>query len=176
MTAAGGQAALRSAAYRRLAELFRYPGAAGSGGREADAGPIGSDYLQAFEPAVSERACSLRESAHSSAARDAVHEDLVRFYGHFGLRRNEDAELPDHLTVELEFMHFLTHLEQRAQERGEPVADLRRAQRDFLQRHVQRLAQRVAAAYRADNAYYRELIEELHDFVDRDLQRLEQHR
>jgi nitrate reductase assembly molybdenum cofactor insertion protein NarJ len=31
---------------------------------------------------------------------------LVRFYGHFGLAREERAELPDHVTVELEFMHF----------------------------------------------------------------------
>lgn len=130
-------AAARSMAWRSLAEAFRYP--------VRSSGGTGADFLAAFEPAVSREAGSLHEAAYASEDRSVLFEELLRFYGHFGLARGERAELPDHLTVELEFMHFLCWLEHAAASRGDDVAGLRRAERDFLARHLRRLATGLAA-------------------------------
>lgn len=157
---------VRSGAYARYAELFSYP-APGD-----DDGPSGAEHVEAFDPSVSKRACSLRESGYIGFAHEALLEELVRFYSYFGLRRIEDSELPDHLTVELEFMHYLTHLEYKARERGEDPDGLRRAQFDFLTRHVSRVAVGLCEGYRGDSRYYRALVDELSDFVMEELEEL----
>ena len=60
----------------------------------------------------------------------------MRFYGFFELALSkEDRELPDHLTVELEFMHYLALREGVATARGADCFPCRRAQADFVQRH-----------------------------------------
>lgn len=59
----------------------------------------------------------------------------ARFYRHFGVRARdagEDKELPDHLTCQLEFMAWLTHLEARSLAKGADAAGYQRAQRDFV--------------------------------------------
>lgn len=67
-------------------------------------------------------------------ARDRMHamEDLVRFYNFFGLRTAR-GHLPDHITVEMEFMAYLARRE--AEAKDDPTS-YRRAQRDFLDRHL----------------------------------------
>lgn len=163
-------AAERSARYAALAAAFRYPdagapdpGELGLPPRAADAGPA---YLAAFDPAVSREACSLHEGVYATRDRNALFEELVRFYGFFGLEREEVAELPDHLTVELEFMHFLTFLEHHQAEQGRAVDDLRRAQRDFLERHLGVLARGVNERLHTDDRHLRELTRTLGRFVD----------
>jgi DMSO reductase family type II enzyme chaperone len=62
------------------------------------------------------------------------------WYRHFGLKINADDnanELPDHLACQLEFMAWLAHLEESAGGAPELQQGYRRAQRDFLQRHMQ---------------------------------------
>lgn len=62
------------------------------------------------------------------------------WYRHFGLQVNTDEnanELPDHLACQLEFMAWLAHLEASAADAPELQQGYRRAQRDFLQRHLQ---------------------------------------
>jgi TorA maturation chaperone TorD len=44
--------------------------------------------------------------------------------------------MPDHVTVELEFMHYLAHQEAQARETGGDEESYLRAQRDFLERHL----------------------------------------
>jgi len=66
---------------------------------------------------------------------------IVAFYRHFGLRMSEEEskhELPDHVSAELEFMHFLAFKEAKAREAGEQelLVGYVRAQRDFLARHL----------------------------------------
>jgi DMSO reductase family type II enzyme chaperone len=81
-------------------------------------------------------------------------EEVTRFYNHFGLSLGgESRELPDHITTELEFMHFLTFQEVSALQRDKDRGPYLRAQRDFLQRHLGRwvpqvrvLAQKQGAA------------------------------
>lgn len=123
--------------YAGLAASFRYP----ADGQTSMLAP--PDYLRCFDPAVGAAAISLHESSYVSGEAGAVLEELVRFYEYFGLQRQPEAPLPDHLSVELEFMHFLCELEAAAG--SDRSADaVRCAQRDFLDRHLLRLAERVA--------------------------------
>lgn len=86
--------------------------------------------------------------------------DVAGFYHAFGLEVAPQArERPDHLSLELEFMHFLAWKEAYALEQGhgmEKIALCRQAQRKFLQEHlgwvslfVQRLAQKAEGSFLA---------------------------
>jgi DMSO reductase family type II enzyme chaperone len=151
-------------AWRSFAEAFRYP--------VRSSGGAGADFLSAFEPAVSREAGSLHEAAYASEDRSTLFEELVRFYGHFGLAREQRSELPDHLTVELEFMHFLCWLEHGASARGDDVAGLRRAERDFLARHLRRLASGLAERCATAPAGYAALARCLTEHVEAELAEL----
>ncbi|GEM_PF-6655482 len=77
-------------------------------------------------------------------------EFLLRFagwYGHFGLAVNteESNELPDHLSCQLEFMAHLCALEAQASSQ-ELLIGYRRAQMDFLDRHLLRFIAILAEA------------------------------
>jgi DMSO reductase family type II enzyme chaperone len=66
-------------------------------------------------------------------------EELVRFYGFFDLALSQqDRELPDHLSVELEFLHYLAFRESDAIERSADPSPYQRAQADFIERHAGR--------------------------------------
>jgi DMSO reductase family type II enzyme chaperone len=107
----------------------------------ATAGALQSGYVSTIEVGTGKPYCPLYEGSHRSG-RMKLMEDLVRFYEHFGLKI-EAGDHPDHLCAELEFMHYLTFKEAAIQARSEPVADIRRAQRDFLERHLCRWLPRV---------------------------------
>ena len=63
-------------------------------------------------------------------------EETLRFYRFFGLKVEEGTrELPDHVTVELEFMRIMAFTEGMARARGLDALPFIRAQRDFLARH-----------------------------------------
>jgi DMSO reductase family type II enzyme chaperone len=80
-------------------------------------------------------------------------EEVTRFYHHFGLSLGgESRELPDHITTELEFMHFLTFQEVSALQKGQDRRPFLRAQRDFLQRHLARWVPQVAALVETQKA------------------------
>jgi len=104
-----------------------------------------AEFLRLFEVGIPRAPCPLYESAYDKQdRRREVMGELVRFYRHFRLTLGERArEMPDHLRVELEFMHFLTYSEARAAEAGEPTEGLRRAQRDLLERHLTRWTPRL---------------------------------
>ncbi|MFQ5912433.1 MAG: molecular chaperone [Nitrospinota bacterium] len=83
--------------------------------------------------------------------------DIAGCYRAFGLEVADEAgERPDHIALELEFMHFLVFKEQYAREQhGEDKATLcREAQRTFMENHLGRwapyffrqLAQKAAGA------------------------------
>lgn len=98
-------------------------------------------YSSRFESGA--REVSLRESAYVKVSEKSLMEEVFRFYKHFGLdvaRLTVDGlvELPDHLCVELEFLHYLTFLEActlRSPGTDANLSALRRGQKDFLQRH-----------------------------------------
>ena len=63
-------------------------------------------------------------------------EETLRFYRFFGLTIDPEAhELPDQLSTQLEFLHFLAFKEVETLQAGGDTGPLRRACRDFLGRH-----------------------------------------
>jgi DMSO reductase family type II enzyme chaperone len=117
------------------------------------------EYTRLFEVGAAGPPCPLYGGLYGDARMKTM-EEAVRFYNHFGLTLSEQPrELPDHLTTELEFLHFLCFREVEAlHERIDP-GPYRRAQRDFVARHpgrfVPKLSSRLARA-RASR-FYREL-------------------
>jgi len=64
-------------------------------------------------------------------------EELFRFYEHFDIKLSErEKDYPDHLVAELEFMAFLLTKEADSKARGKDPGPYRHAQRDFLERHL----------------------------------------
>jgi DMSO reductase family type II enzyme chaperone len=102
-----------------------------------------SEYVRLFDVGVPRPPCPLFGGLYLGSRR-AVMEEVTRFYHHFGLSLGgESRELPDHITTELEFMHFLTFQEVSALQRGKDRGPYLRAQRDFLQRHLARWVPQV---------------------------------
>jgi len=63
-------------------------------------------------------------------------EEAVRFYRFFGMKMDQSVhELPDHVTVELEFLQVMAYTEGMTREQGADVTSLLRAQCDFIDRH-----------------------------------------
>lgn len=80
--------------------------------------------------------CTLYGGEYVSRPRLEVMEELVRFYGYFDLALSEqDRELPDHLSVELEFLHYLAFRERHALKVNADPSSYQRAQADFIERH-----------------------------------------
>ena len=157
-------AAERSAVYRMLAEAFTYAGAQGSA-----FGISGADYNDAFDPSINDGGCSLREGAHVEDDQSALFEELMRFYEFFGLARGEGAEMPDHLSVELEFMHYMTHLESLSSGSPDDIASIRRAQQDFLTRHLKRLMRGLQAGFNSRNPQCIQLLTTCEEFIASEL-------
>jgi len=102
-----------------------------------------SEYVRLFDVGVPRPPCPLFGGLYLGSRRAAM-EEVTRFYNHFGLSLGgESRELPDHITTELEFMHFLTFQEVSALQREKDRAPYLRAQRDFLQRHLARWVPQV---------------------------------
>lgn len=97
-------------------------------------------------------------------------EDIVRFYEFFGYRLAERfAWAPDHLSVELEFMHFLVWHEANA---AEDTLSWQLGQVDFAERHLQNWVPKLAGlvAQVAPEAFYGRVLLALRDFLAHDLQ------
>lgn len=146
----------RSSIYQQFANAFRFPGL------ESE---LTQQYMEAFDPAVYKGARSLYESSYTTKGQEVVYEELMRFYHFFELDRSPDAELPDHLTVELEFMHFLTHLEQKALGRGDDISPIRKAQKDFLDRHMSGLVMGLSEKFQGANETILELLSDMREFI-----------
>jgi len=162
-------ATARSETYGRLAEAFRYPGKGSNGIL------TGAEYTEAFDRTANESACSLRGYSYAPEIHStALYEELLRFYQFFGLSRAPDAEMPDHLSVELQFMQFLAAMEANAIERGESLESLHRAQQDFLARHLSILANGVRSNLKLASPACKMLVDFCWDVVSYDLGRLQQ--
>jgi DMSO reductase family type II enzyme chaperone len=164
-----------------LLELFeQLPGDVAFAGRSrrGHAG-TGSDavdalYCSLFEPTAGQARVSLYERDHGRHTREVLWEDLFRCYTHFGLEFDDGGlkEAPDHLVIELEFMHYLTFLEASNPEtsRGAVLA-----QGDFLTRHLAVWVPRVCLALEehGHDSIYHGLAALLRDFVSADRDHLE---
>jgi DMSO reductase family type II enzyme chaperone len=106
-----------------------------------------SEYIRLFDVGAAGPPCPLYGGEYIGD-RMKVMEDATRFYNFFGLRlAPQIRELPDHITTELEFLHYLTFREVEACQHGLDASPLVRAERDFLARHLckwlPKLAQRL---------------------------------
>jgi DMSO reductase family type II enzyme chaperone len=140
---------------------------------EGDA--LAVEYTRLFEVGVAGPPCPLYGGLYGGDRMKAM-EEVVRFYNHFGLTLSDTRrELPDHLTTELEFLHFLAFREVEALQAGGDVGPWRRAQRDFVHRHpgrwVPKLRERLS---RHDPMpFYAQLVNLLHRFLEKEGARLE---
>lgn len=132
-----------------------------------------AEYIRLFDVGSKGRPpAPLYEGEYRAGSRMQVMEDLVRFYDHFGLSLStEQRELPDHLTVELEFLHYLTFKETAALERGLDPGAYRRAQIDFLARHASRWPRLLRAKVREERGEppFAALVDAADEFLRADL-------
>jgi len=107
----------------------------GNGGAD-HAADLEVRYTSLFDNCEGKPALSLHEKDYSKKYAKTIWEDLIRFYEHFGLAYdlNKTGEWPDHLVIELEFLHYLTFLETGCSEAQLP--EYVAAQSDFLERHL----------------------------------------
>jgi DMSO reductase family type II enzyme chaperone len=131
---------------------------------------IESNYLALFE-AGQDGALALREGAHVNFAcaddlldadggAPTLNEDLLRFYHYFGfgLSREPARKLPpDHVVCQFEMLSRLCEREGGAETSREEAEGCRRAQQDFLQRHLAawwpQAVSRLRGVARADGAH-----------------------
>lgn len=105
-----------------------------------DAGPdddaLQVEFTRLFDAGEAGPSCPLHGGHYGGGGDLQALEELLRFYEFFGLSLSEERrEQPDHLTTELEFLHFLSFQEAQAGADEASLEGLRRAQRDFLARH-----------------------------------------
>jgi len=132
------------------------------------------EYTRLFDAAAGAAPCPLYDGAYAGD-RMRVMEEAVRFYNYFGLKLSDTAgELPDHLSTELEFLHYLGYREAEASQRGADPAPFQRAQRDFLARHPARWIPEVCRRLESNQAapYFAALFALLGRFLERDLAEL----
>ena len=108
-------------------------------GVPADFDEFCAEYVRLFDVGSGrgKPPCPLYGGEYANRPRLDVMEELVRFYGFFDLTLSQqDRELPDHLSVELEFLHYLAFRESDALGRRTDPSSYQRAQADFIERHV----------------------------------------
>lgn len=115
--------------------------------------------------------CSLTGGSYNDARLKTL-EELVRFYNHFGFSMVDSTqkipmEHPDHLAVELEFLHVMTFQEASKLEQNDDPAPYQRVQRDFVHRHPARWIPEFLESLEAEQppAYLVELFRLLDKFL-----------
>lgn len=185
-------AAERAQAYRHLANLIAFPDpeiheALHASGVEIrdDAGTIvdvpspyeayEAEYIRLFEIAPKRPPCPLYEGywrGRDQTERRELMAELMSFYRFFGLSLGDEVrEMPDHLAVELEFTALLADGEADAQAEGGDDGSFRRAQRDFLQRHLGSWTSKLTEAIHGIDAhpFFQALMAEIDAQVQADL-------
>lgn len=96
---------------------------------------LAAEYTRLFDVGVSGPPCPLHGGLWGRDRMKTM-EEVLRFYRHFGLAvAGEPSELPDHLALELEFLHYLAFREHEAERGGDDPGAFARAERDFIERH-----------------------------------------
>lgn len=133
----------------------------------ADVERLRAEYSGLFEVGSKGPPAPIREDLQTGQ-RAGTREDIVRFYDFFGYRLDERfAWAPDHLSVELEFMHFLCFHE--ACESGDRLS-YQLAQADFTGRHLANWVSQLAGsvAKLAPGSFYARVLAALDEFIARD--------
>lgn len=122
-----------------LASMLPYgvdvEGAAAGLGEAGDYVAFQGEYIRIFDVGAVRPPCPLYDGEWGGSRKYAM-EEVLRFYRYFGMKMGDGThDLPDHISIELEFMRVLAITEGTARADGGETLPLLRAQRDFLQRH-----------------------------------------
>ncbi|MCB1624185.1 MAG: molecular chaperone TorD family protein [Pseudomonadales bacterium] len=128
-----------------------------------------ADYSNLFEIGNDGPPLSIREHL-ARGDHGGTREEVVRYYEHFGYSLGErHAWQPDHLSVQLEFMHFVCFRESQASREAQALP-FQLAQIDFTERHLATwlpdLAARVASL--APGSVYGRAVAAVAEFVAAD--------
>jgi DMSO reductase family type II enzyme chaperone len=127
--------------------------------RDTDAAQLQTEHRRVFSHIMSADCppCETLYTAHHVFQETQDLSDIAGFFRAFGLEM-ADKERLDHISVELEFMHFLTYKEAYALTRHGPAKArlCREAQRKFMQEHLGRWALRFAErlGWKAGGGYF----------------------
>jgi DMSO reductase family type II enzyme chaperone len=141
-------------------------------GEEED--DLAVEYTRLFDVGASGPPCPLYGGLYGGARMKTM-EEAVRFYNHFGLTLSDSPrEMPDHITTELEFLHFLAFREAEALQSGSDPSPFQRAQRDFAARHPGRWIPKLRERLEGQEPmpFFRELVSQLDRFLAHDRTRL----
>lgn len=122
-------------------------------------------YSSLFEVGDEGPPVPIREDLQSGR-RAGIKEEVVRFYDYFGYVLDERfAWQPDHLSVELEFMHYLCYREAEAADGDRLPFQL--AQADFTKRHLVTWLPQLSTnvANRAPESVYAGIVDGIRCFV-----------
>jgi DMSO reductase family type II enzyme chaperone len=145
------------------------------GGRQAAGTDLQVEFTRLFEAGEGGPPCPLLESHYRGAELGNL-EELVRYYEFFGLSLPDDRQVrPDHLTTQLDFLHFLAFNEAEATDEPEAAVALARAQRDFIRRHTGAWIPllREALARQSAAPYFLELARMLERFIGAEMDHLD---
>jgi DMSO reductase family type II enzyme chaperone len=142
------------------------------------------EYIRLFDAGPGDPPCPLIEGFHvgDEEGRRSVFKELILFYNNFGLSYAEGSseDRPDHITYELEFLHYIAFLYLKALQEERETHDFLLAQKDFLERHPSRWVGKMAARMDEISAglkedvnrevveFYRNIVKLLERFVARD--------
>jgi len=132
----------------------------------ADLARLRSEYSGMFEVGSQGPPVPIREDLQTGQ-RAGTREEVVRFYEYFGYVLDEKfAWQPDHLSVELEFMHYLCFREAEAGTEADALS-FQLAQADFSERHLAAWLPQLAdnADKLATGALYARVVGAVRDFV-----------
>lgn len=132
------------------------------------------EYTRLFDVGASGPPCPLYGGLYAGDRMKTM-EEAVRFYNHFGLTLSEaQRELPDHVSTQLEFMHYLSFREAEALHTGADPGSFRRAQRDFVSRHLGAWIPELCKRLERENApaYFTTLIATLAELLSWDREHL----
>lgn len=100
---------------------------------------VEAEFIRLFESGPGTPPCPLIEGQYNKESnRRSIFEDLIRFYNNFGLSYQEGPQddRPDHVSFELEFMHYLAFLALKAMQENKKAHVYLMAQKDFLAHHL----------------------------------------
>lgn len=137
---------------------------------------LGSEYRKVFGTFIAAKECPIYETLYGST--DAFQQtrylqelaDIGGFYRAFDLNIEDSRERYDHLSIELEFMHFLTYKEAYALENhgDEQLGICTNAEKKFLKSHLARwvpLFTKLVNKRTKDSAYLWSAANLLRDFI-----------
>ncbi len=135
----------------------------------AELARLRSEYSGLFEVGSQGPPAPIREDLQTGQ-RAGTREEVVRFYDYFGYVLDEKFSWqPDHLSVQLEFMHYLCFREAEATSESDALS-FQLAQADFCARHLAGWVPQLAANVDqlAAGSLYARVVAAVRDFVAAD--------